>query len=192
MYKQKINTPSKMDSFWAKFLRTGKRLAEFQKIWEEIIREWSTRWGKKVSGWWIDGCYFPDEMYRHPEAPNFKSFAEAMRSGNPDAIVAFNPGVFTPIQTTTDHEDFTAGEIAEAFPVCPGSKVNQAQYHILSYLGTNWCSGKPRFAYKFTIGYTKNVTDKGGVITWDVPIKSDGKIPQDFINQLKAIGKRVK
>jgi len=173
-------------------LRTGKRLAEFQKMWEEIIREWSTRWGKKVCGWWVDGCYFPDEMYRHPDAPNFQSFAEAMRAGNPDAIVAFNPGVFAPVQTMTDQEDFTAGETADAFPICPGSKVSQAQYHILSYLGTNWSSGKPRFTDEFAIGYTKDVTNKGGVITWDVPIKSDGKIPQEFINQLKAIGKRVR
>lgn len=172
--------------------RTGKRLVEFQKMWEEIIREWSARWGRKVCGWWIDGCYFPDEMYRHPDAPNFQSFADALRAGNSDSIIAFNPGVFTPVQSMTDQEDYTAGEIAEAFPICPGRSVRQAQYHILSYLGINWCSGKPRFADEFAIGYTKDVTDKGGVMTWDVPIEPDGKIPQEFINQLKSIGKRVK
>src|SRR4051794_28992187 len=53
---------------------------EFQKKWEEIIREWSTRWGRKVSGWWFDGCYFPNSMYRSVEAPNFASFAAAARA----------------------------------------------------------------------------------------------------------------
>src|SRR5579871_6153673 len=31
---------------------------EFQRKWEQVIREWSLRWGKKVAGWWFDGCYF--------------------------------------------------------------------------------------------------------------------------------------
>src|SRR5713101_656130 len=35
---------------------------EFQLKWEQIISEWSERWGKKVSGWWFDGCYFPNSM----------------------------------------------------------------------------------------------------------------------------------
>ena len=42
--------------------RTGKRLAPFQRRWEAIICEWSLRWGTRVAGWWIDGCYFADEM----------------------------------------------------------------------------------------------------------------------------------
>ncbi|MBS3762336.1 MAG: hypothetical protein KGZ25_03420, partial [Planctomycetes bacterium] len=61
--------------------RTGKRLADFQKKWESIVREWSNRWGEKVRGWWIDGCYFADEMYRHSNEPNFRSFAEALKAG---------------------------------------------------------------------------------------------------------------
>ena len=43
------------------------------------------RWGQKVWGWWFDGCYFADAMYRHPDAPNFASFAAAAKAGNPDA-----------------------------------------------------------------------------------------------------------
>ena len=58
-------------------VRTGKRLAEFQQKWEEIIRDWSLRWGDKLRGWWIDGCYFADAMYRFPDPPNFESLAAA-------------------------------------------------------------------------------------------------------------------
>jgi hypothetical protein len=65
---------------------------EFQTKWESIIREWSVRWGDKVSGWWFDGCYFPNAMYRSPQRPNFESFAAAARAGNANAAVAFNPG----------------------------------------------------------------------------------------------------
>ena len=167
--------------------RTGFRQAEFQRLWEAVTREWSLRWGRHVQGWWMDGCYFADEMYRHPEAPNFESFCEAIRAGNPEALVAFNPGVFAPVLCHTLLEDFTAGEIAEAFPVCPGPFVNQARYHILSYLGESWSKGAPRFPDEFVIGYTKHVTSKGGVVTWDVPISPAGVIPEPFVNQLRLI-----
>ena len=112
------------------------RLAAFQQKWESVITEWSKRWGRRVSGWWFDGCYYPDAMYRHPEPPNFASFAAAVRSGNPDSLVAFNPGVLNPIITLTPEEDYTAGEINDPGKVvCPGRWVGKAQFHMLSYLG---------------------------------------------------------
>jgi hypothetical protein len=177
--------------------RTGKRLAEFQRKWEAVMREWSLRWGPKVRGWWIDGCYFADEMYRHPDEPNFASFTAALKAGNPDSLVAYNPGVLTPVICHTEHEDFTAGEISETFPECHGPWVerngHKARYHILSYLGENWCKGAvPRFPDEFVAGYTKHVMGKGGVVTWDVPIDWNGQIPQPFIDQLKAIGSSVR
>jgi len=167
--------------------RTGERLAEFQLRWEAIIREWSLGWGGKVKGWWIDGCYFADEMYRHPEPPNFASFAAALKAGNPDSLVAFNPGVKVPVICHSEEEDYTAGEISNAFPVCSGRWVQGAQYHILSYLGESWGRGTPRFPDAFVIGYTQHVHSKGGVVTWDVPITPGGLIPQPFVEQLRAL-----
>ena len=168
---------------------TGERLAEFQKKWEAVIREWSLRWGKNINGWWIDGCYFADDMYRHPDPPNFESFAAALKAGNPDSIIAFNPGVLTPVISMTEHEDYTAGEISESFPECPGRWIDGAQYHILSYLGARWGSGEPRFADEFVIEYTRGVNAKEGVVTWDVPISERGLIPQPFVDQLIALGR---
>ena len=52
------------------------------------------RWGKKVAGWWFDGCYFPDSMYRSADPPNFPSFAAAARSGNPDSCVTWTISEF--------------------------------------------------------------------------------------------------
>ncbi len=167
--------------------RTGKRLVEFQLKWESILREWSVRWGKKVSGWWVDGCYFGDEMYRHPDPPNFQSFAAAMKAGNPESIVAFNPGVYTPVITMTEYEDYTAGEISEEFPVCPGPTLGNAQYHILSYLGKTWRSGEPRFVDEFVLGYTKDLISKGGVMTWDVPFTNTGLVAEPFRKQFKQL-----
>ena len=169
--------------------RTGKRLASFQTKWEAIVSEWSLRWGEKIHGWWIDGCYFADEMYRHPDgdAPNFASFTAALKAGNHASLVAYNPGVLVPVISHSECEDFTAGEISDAFPVCPGRWVNGAQYHILSYLGEWWGGGAPRFTDGFVRGYTEYVNSKGGVVTWDVPIDKTGVIPQAYIEQLKQL-----
>ncbi len=176
--------------------RTGKRLVDFQLMWQEIIREWSERWGTKIRGWWIDGCYFADEMYRHDDEPNFQSFADSLRAGNPDAIICFNPGVKLPIICHTEVEDYTAGEVSKSLCECPGPWVerngHKARYHVLTYMGSDWCGGDgPRFPNEMATGYTKHVTGKGGVVTWDVPITTGGLIAEGFIGQLKAIANAV-
>ena len=169
------------------------RLVNFQRKWESVIREWSVRWGDKVSGWWFDGCYFPVAMYMHPDPPNFESFAAAARAGNPNSIVAFNPGVRDPITSLTPAEDYTAGEINDAEKlVCPGPEIDGRQYHMLSFLGKFWCQSPPRFTDEQVVAITKGITGKGGVVTWDVPILSDSTIPEPFLRQLRVLGKAMR
>jgi hypothetical protein len=176
--------------------RTGKRLAEFQVKWEAVIREWSLRWGEKVSGCWVDGCYFADEMYRHADAPNFASFAAALKAGNPNSIVAFNPGVLVPVISMTEFEDYTAGEISTALPVGDAAHplsrfVDGAQLHILTYLGGTWGAGEPRFPDALVAGYTRYLNGLEGVITWDVPPSPRGHIPSAFVHQLALLRSRT-
>lgn len=181
---------------------SGKRLAEFQVKWEAVIREWSERWGDKVAGWWVDGVFFADDMYRHDEAPNFASLAAALKAGNPNSIVAFNPGIQTPVVCITEHEDYTAGEVDFSFPVAtryPGAEpINagrwvkgpnggEAQFHILSFLGEWWGKGPVRFSDEFVVGYTRDINALGGVVTWDVPVADSGAIPDAFLDQLALL-----
>ena len=178
---------------WPNGKKTGKRLVEFQLKWEDIIKEWSLRWGKKIRGWWIDGCYFPDEMYRHKAPPNFESFAAALRTGNSDSILAFCPGWLIPVPSITEHEDYTAGELFRALPECYGPwvehKGHKARFHVLNYLGSTWCKGEtPRYPDDLVSAYTRYVISKGGVTTWDVPITPEGIIPEPFLQQLKSVG----
>lgn len=168
------------------------RQVKLMKNVEAIHTEWSARWGKKVCGWWIDGCYEADYRFPEDDPPNFETLAAALRTGNPDAILAFNPGVKIPVICHTVREDYTAGEVSRALPACPGAWVekdgHQARYHILSFLGDFWCRGEPRFPDELVVGYTKHVTSKGGVMTWDVPIQKNGLIPEPFVKQLKSVG----
>ena len=60
-------------------------------------------------------------MYNFPDEPNFKSFAAAIRAGNPQAVVAFNRGLEDPFLPQCPWEDYTAGEVGDWLPI-PGQK----------------------------------------------------------------------
>ena len=171
------------------------RQVDLMRNVEAIMEDWSLRWGDKVSGWWIDGCYEPEARFPEGDPPNFETLKAALQAGNPDAIVAFNTGVKTPIILNSIHEDYSAGEITRAFPQIRSSTVevdgHHAQLHVLSYLGENWCKAPIRFPEDMVAGYTQHVLEQGGVMTWDVPIETNGLIPQEFVDQLKVIGQRV-
>jgi alpha-L-fucosidase len=175
------------------------RNKEFQQKWEAVIREWSQRWGENVFAWWIDGCYYPDAMYPTDAEPNFKTFARALKTGNPRAIVAFNPGIKPRLDLMTEYADYTAGEFDFNLPLIvpyypPQKEKTTAtaggkQAHFLGFLGKWWGSGSARFSDELVIAYTKHITDNGGIITWDVPVSATGKIPEEFIHQLTLLKK---
>lgn len=164
---------------------------EFQQKWEQIIRDWSLRWGDKVSGWWFDGCYFPNSMYRSSTPPNFASFSAAARAGNPDAALAFNPGVFYRQFSLTPSDDFVAGEVDNPDRLqirrSVDGRVDGVQIHMLSFLGQTWGMGSPRFTGDQVVGYSRKLWESGGAVTWDVPLELDGKISQPFLDQLMSL-----
>ena len=171
------------------------RNREFQLKWEQVIREWSLRWGSKVAGWWFDGCYYPNAMYRSSQPPNFASFAAAARAGNPNGAVAFNPGVVNRILSMSPDQDFTAGEIDRPDQVeirrAGNGKVDGAQVHVLSYLGEAWGIGSPRFSIDKVVDWSRKIREAGGAITWDVPVQLNGTISAPFLDQLSALGRAL-
>src|SRR5262249_2710270 len=125
-------------------------------------------------------------------APNFASFAAAARAGNPEAAIAFNPGVVYRILSITPLEDFTAGEIDKPELVTirrnEDGKVDGTRIQMLSYLGQTWGRGEPRFTSDQAIAHTRKIRDAGGAVTWDVPVGLDGTIADAFLQQLSALG----
>ncbi len=157
------------------FAGTDPRLREFQTMWSAIHAEWMRRWGTKVKGWWVDGSYFADKMYAFPDPPNGKSFADALRTGNPDAIIAFNPGVVYPPRAVDPCQDYLAGEINEPeYGLLNGPMVEGMQYHVLTYVGQYWGKGPVRGDGKTLAAMTRNITDNGGVVSWDLPFSPKG------------------
>lgn len=188
------------------------RYANFQRKWESICRCWSERWGNKIRGWWIDGCWFGETMYDFDDEPNFRSFAAALKAGNPDSLVSFNPGLRLPaFKSATPYEDMTCGECldvlylgtyerdangewGEYFDFANGN-VNGIQLHLyLSLAGhvkntpPQLC--KPRFPLDLITGYTNYINARGGVISWEAPIESGGTLREPYYEQLKMLGQQ--
>ena len=140
----------------------------FLERWSSVLREYAVRYGAKVAGWWIDGCYaVPGYEYTEPM---LKYYHDAIRAGNPDALIAFNNAVHSPIQNglywnaggeVSRYEDFTAGESNNFGVAAPTSRwvtgpagcdcnlqwcecasdppLNATvQWHSLSFLGPQW------------------------------------------------------
>ena len=177
------------------------RVTEPRRLWESVIREWSVRYGKRIAGWWVDGCW-PKASFESTEAPNFESLRAALKAGNPDALLGFNPGGCHVPVPVNGPEDYTAGELthnlplgdwcaptAQGWPYQPLQRfINGAQYHVLNFLGEWWGQGQPRFPDELVTGYTRYVNDHQGVVTWDVPISNEGRLPEAFVRQLKRLG----
>jgi hypothetical protein len=173
---------------------------EEQLMYQQVIREWSDRWGKSISAWWIDGGVF-DGPDRH------KEYTAAYRSGNPDALVSYNTG---PIGMTrdlkkpaTEYEDYTAGETNWHLPVSGfrpwdkkeyylGPNISGDQLHFLTFMGDFWGMGKePRFNDELAIGWNKHTAKYGGTISWDVPLTDSGLITDPYMRQLALLSKSL-
>jgi hypothetical protein len=168
---------------------------EFTKRWSEVINEWSLRYGRKISGWWFDGSYNTAGWDDLDKPYNWNTWAAACRAGNPESILAFNPGtrIDKAFTALTNQQDYTAGE-QNTFQVTPETNPapKELQWHILSFLGTRW-AGKdgPTNSNEYMIDYVRKVNALGGVVSIDVNVSSNGTIYPPHLRQLIAIGKEI-
>ena len=175
------------------FEGVDERVSQGQRNWEAVIREWSLRWGSRVEGWWFDGVYYADKMYRRDDEPNFRSFAAAARAGNPDSCVAWNPGVLYPPVEMDSEEDYTAGEINDPFLLDhAGTWQGRETYQVLTFLGQFWCRGPVRFTSEEAALFVKEVNAYGGAVTWDLPVDEKGLIHEDCHAVLKGLEKALR
>ncbi len=142
----------------------------FAKKWAAVIQEWSDRYGDKVAGWWFDGGYawikFNEDIAQ--------IYAQAVKHGNPKAIVSFNPGVS--LVRHTKAEDYTAGELNDPFEVIPAGRwVNGSQWHALTFMGSQWSRRDVRFPTEKWEQWVAEATAHGGVVTLDMGPNWDPK-----------------
>jgi alpha-L-fucosidase len=158
----------------------------FAQKWAQVIEAWSTRYGDKVAGWWFDGSYpwcdFDDGIA--------KGYAAAVKKGNPKAVVAFNPGVS--LKRWVPSDDSTAGELNNPFAVtCEDRWLNDAQWHVLTFLGNMWGQKDTRYTNEQWIDWLNRVTAKGGVVTIDMGHNPNGTLIDKQFEQMQVICKEV-
>ena len=135
----------------------------FARQWAEVIHAWSARYGGKVAGWWFDGAY----EHIHFSEDIARVYSDAVKRGNPDAIVTFNPGVR--LIRYTQAEDYTAGELNEPFGVVPTSRwVDGSQWHALTFLGSMWGRRDVRYTAKEWRAWFTAAVAQGGAVTLDM------------------------
>ena len=162
-----------------------------------MLEEYSLRYGTRIKGWWVDGCYrdyfkYTDELLE----PIYK----ACKSGNPDAIVALNGGVGNGLNMNYFAEDFVCGEFNE-LGFLPKERFidGKAQAHILSPLGTldsgigaSWGSFGLAYTPEYIADYVSKLHEAGGVITFDIGVYRDGSFSKEQIEALKYVCEKVR
>jgi len=173
----------------------------FSQRWASVLEEYATRYGDKVKGWWIDGCY---EYFNYTEA-KLHPYYLAVKKGNPNAMLALNRGVSHPIgnqNTTSTHyscwEDFTCGE-SDDFTDVPTSRSvrvgggQTAQWHSLGYIGDGWAAtGTSRYNASALRNYSQAVAAGGGVLTVDLQLLRNGSMNADQVALIGTAWKGLK
>lgn len=177
--------------------RWGGVTRPFVEKWASVLEEYAIRYGEKIKGWWIDGCY--KEYFGYTD-DLLELYYKACKKGNPNALVAMNNGVSeSGISVGYEKEDFTCGE-RNYFDFIPTQRIyGNAQAHILAPLGTadsgigqTWGSFGSSYTKEYLADYVEKVHKAGGVVSIDVGTYRDGKFDEEQKAVLKYVGEKLK
>lgn len=173
---------------------------EFVRKWSAVLEEYAVGYGDKVKGWWIDGCYdyfgYNDEL--------LKKYYDAVKKGNPRAIVAFNnaealrayleTGKSEPemLKKWCKYEEYTSGEMVDFILVPEKAFIDGARAHLLIPLGIaengGWCQRGIKRDREYLKEYVRKVNQVGGVVTIDIFVDKYGRFDEEQMQVLKGIG----
>lgn len=161
--------------------------------WAAVTEEYALRYGEKVAGWWVDGCYAKHGNLGYNDA-KLAPLARALKAGNPKRIIALNPGV--ELTAYSRHEDYTAGEQNSFHALPTGRWLNGEQWHVLSYLGAEgsgnylgagWGQPGAKYSKRELAEYIFDANQVGGVISIDVLLYRDGGLDRSQLEILKSL-----
>ena len=190
--------PYKDDAIGGRFGFTEPRnvgvTRPFVEKWAAVLEEYAVRYGDAVKGWWIDGCYADYLKYTDDL---LSLYADAIRKGNPRALVAMNDGVKPYYAKYYSGEDFTCGEFADFYVIPRTRFIDGAQAFLLAPLGLacgeqdGWAHGGCKRDAAYMGDFVSLVNRNGGVVAVDVKIHPDGSFDPEQFEVLKAIGRRI-
>jgi hypothetical protein len=161
---------------------------EYVQKWADVVAEYGERYKDKVAGWWVDGCY----SHIGYNEEKWAIMAKGLRAGNPKRIIALNDPKMNVSNSSTLQDDYTTGE-QNSFGEVPTSRWRDGvQWHILSYLGADWCSPGLCHDKDWMADYVRKCNRAGGVVSIDVLLFRDGTIETSHLECLKGMNRRLK
>ena len=200
--------PESVWTKWEKYLTTSG-LTHSQAV-AKILGYYAEKYGDKIDGWWFDRC----GKYSMTNK-NIDLFANAVRAGNPNAIIAFHGQLGSPLKQGSPYCDYTAGHPIPMIKQAPWESPNEnmvkdieagpwidqdglpntgsgtALGAIFMPFQKNWRNGKAGFPTAQAIEWTSRVMDAGGMYTWAVARVGNGFAEAQF-QQLLEIDKAIK
>ncbi len=166
-----------------------------QPILENMIREWSLRYGDGVKGWWFDGLYSwnsirstrMDMSLKH----NISTHTLAAKAGNKQSIVTYNYG-FGKIQVNTPYCDYSSGEkrTIDEFPSDRWVE-DGVQWFLFTYLGEKWGGKGQQFETAELVSMAEKIVKREGVLCLEVVADATGEILPYHLEQIKEVGKNL-
>ncbi|MBQ4574763.1 MAG: alpha-L-fucosidase [Clostridia bacterium] len=182
------------------FVEPRRNITEtFVKNWAAVLEEYALRYGDKVKGWWIDGCY--SDMFGYTDAL-LQHYYDAVKRGNPEAIVSFNNGDAVredvldgrrepSLVKASSLEDFTSGEFQDFIYLPKQAFVDSSRSHMLIPLGIasngGWCARGCKRDHAYIKDFVNHVHAAGGVVTIDIFVDLQGNLDDEQVNTLMGI-----
>ena len=180
--------------------------SEFQRRYQQFVRDYAVKSGKLLDGWWFDGCYTWDVF--HNSLYDWPAWISAARAGNPGAIVAYNDGAFCigKLKPVTLLEDYHAGEVHmlvdgqiklghdDDSPLyLPTERfIDGVQWHALVPVDSTFEGGAPyHYSDEELFEFVRRCKSVGGAVTLNLPIGHDGIVPEESIAQMQRLGEWV-
>lgn len=165
----------------------------FVEKWASVLEEYAVRYGDKVKGWWIDGCY---RDYLHYNDELMVPYYNAVKKGNPNAVVALNDGVKAYYEKNFNNEDFVCGEFNDFFVIPRNRFIDGAQAFMLAPLGVSnngsewgaWGNPGIKRDSRYLRDFISCCNAVGAVVTVDIALNRDGSFDPAQAMTLAGIG----
>ena len=178
--------------------------AYFAQLQYDLVSEIGNRYGTKLAGWWVDNVFDSPPSYTDGRAGagaryNFTTYANSLRSGNPNRLVAFNVTYKYWNSTTAQGiADYAAGEENDIGRT-PSSRFageGNTQWHSLVWMDDFWVHSTagtptPKYGDGRVANYIRQVTNAGGSFTYNAAPFQDSLISAPTLRQLTAINAAV-
>jgi alpha-L-fucosidase len=193
-----FNPDGPCDSDWRQAVRFADDVHFHAEQVYRVVGAISEKYGERISGWWIDDCYdthvLTEANRGRGHRYDYKRLGEALRRGNPDAILAFNfSGAVCEWKSELGRgvADYQAGE-ENWLHRSPSERFcgeGGTQWFGFSWMDDFWVHDKPgvptpRFSDAEVLAYVTRVKSMGGAFAYGAAAYKEGLISEPTMKQL--------